>query len=41
MFWGSVDSDAEAEAVCCGEDKAELEGKAFNIQVNLLHNFHL
>ena len=41
MDWGSVGSDADAEAVCCGEETAEPEGKAFNLQVNLCAKSHL
>ena len=29
------------DAVCCGEERAEPEGKAFNLQVNLHPNSHL
>ena len=35
MDWGSVGSDEDAEVGCSGEEKAEPEGKAFNLVVNL------
>ena len=38
---GNVDSDADAEAVHFGEERAGPEGKAFNLQVNLHHNSHI
>ena len=39
--WGSVGSDAVAEAVSCGEERAELKGEALNLQVNPLSNSQL
>ena len=38
MDWSSVGSDADAEAVCCGDETAEPEDKGFNLQVNLCPN---
>ena len=32
MDWSSVGSDANAEAVCCGEVRAEPEGKSFQFR---------
>ena len=39
--WNSVGSDVDAEAICCGEERAQTEGKAFNLEVNLRPNSHL
>ena len=39
MDWSSIGSDADTEAVHCGEETAEAEGKALNLQVNLNPTF--
>ena len=41
MDWSSIGSDADAEVVRCGEERAEPEGKALNLQVNLRPNPYL
>ena len=38
MDLSSVSSDTDAEAVRCVEERAELEGKAFNLKLNLRPN---
>ena len=40
MDWGR-DAVTEDKAVCCGEERAEPEGKHFNLQVNLGPNAEL
>ena len=37
---GSVGSDSHAKAISCGEERAEPEGKAFDLPVNQGPNFY-
>ena len=39
--WSSVSSDADAEAVCCCEETAVLEGNAVDLLINLRPNPNL
>ena len=39
--WSSIGSEADTEVICGDEERAEPEGQASNLQVNLRPNSHL